>query len=76
MSAGRNGEDADVEITQAALDYHAKPRPGKISNENAPILIKKRVGNAAAIPIIGSESRCASLAGLSYCLNPEVRPDV
>ena len=33
MSAEHNDEDADFEINQAALDYHAKPRPGKISVE-------------------------------------------
>ena len=26
-------KDADFEINQAALEYHAKPRPGKISVE-------------------------------------------
>ena len=33
MSAEYNDEHADFEINQAALDYHAKPRPGKISVE-------------------------------------------
>ena len=33
MGAEHNDEDADFEINQAALDYHAKPRPGKISVE-------------------------------------------
>ena len=33
MGAEYNDEDADFEINQAALDYHAKPRPGKISVE-------------------------------------------
>ncbi len=33
MSAEYGDEDADFEINQAALDYHAKPRPGKISVE-------------------------------------------
>jgi malate dehydrogenase (oxaloacetate-decarboxylating)(NADP+) len=33
MSAERNKEDADFEINQAALDYHSKPRPGKIRVE-------------------------------------------
>lgn len=33
MSAEQNNADADFEINQAALDYHAKPRPGKISVE-------------------------------------------
>jgi malate dehydrogenase (oxaloacetate-decarboxylating)(NADP+) len=33
MSAEQNKNDADFEINQAALDYHAKPRPGKISVE-------------------------------------------
>jgi malate dehydrogenase (oxaloacetate-decarboxylating)(NADP+) len=31
--ADNNKQDADFEINQAALDYHAKPRPGKISVE-------------------------------------------
>ncbi len=31
--AGEDKPDADLEINQAALDYHAKPRPGKISVE-------------------------------------------
>ena len=31
--AGKNEQDLDFEINQAALDYHAKPRPGKISVE-------------------------------------------
>ena len=26
-------QDADFEINQAALDYHANPRPGKITVE-------------------------------------------
>jgi malate dehydrogenase (oxaloacetate-decarboxylating)(NADP+) len=33
MSAEYKDEHADFEINQAALDYHAKPRPGKISVE-------------------------------------------
>jgi len=33
MSAEQNNKDADFEINQAALDYHANPRPGKISVE-------------------------------------------
>ncbi len=33
MSEGGMKEDADFEINQAALEYHAKPRPGKISVE-------------------------------------------
>ena len=32
-SYGTNNKDADHEINQAALYYHAKPRPGKISVE-------------------------------------------
>lgn len=31
--AGINRQDADYEINQAALEYHASPRPGKISVE-------------------------------------------
>ena len=31
--ADQNQQDADFEINQAALDYHANPRPGKISVE-------------------------------------------
>jgi malate dehydrogenase (oxaloacetate-decarboxylating)(NADP+) len=33
MSADENKKHADHEINQAALEYHAKPRPGKISVE-------------------------------------------
>jgi malate dehydrogenase (oxaloacetate-decarboxylating)(NADP+) len=33
MSASDKQQDADFEINQAALDYHANPRPGKISVE-------------------------------------------
>jgi len=33
MSEGDAREDVDFEINQAALEYHAKPRPGKISVE-------------------------------------------
>ncbi len=33
MSDELNNSDADFEINQAALDYHANPRPGKISVE-------------------------------------------
>jgi malate dehydrogenase (oxaloacetate-decarboxylating)(NADP+) len=33
MSDQPGQEDADFEINRAALDYHAKPRPGKISVE-------------------------------------------
>jgi len=33
MSAEQKNKDADFEINQAALDYHANPRPGKISVE-------------------------------------------
>ena len=33
MSADQNNEHADHEINQAALYYHEKPRPGKISVE-------------------------------------------
>ncbi len=33
MSASNTEQDADFEINQAALDYHANPRPGKISVE-------------------------------------------
>ncbi|MCB1785416.1 MAG: malate dehydrogenase [Chromatiaceae bacterium] len=33
MNEEQNNQDADFEINQAALDYHANPRPGKISVE-------------------------------------------
>ncbi len=33
MSTEQKNKDADFEINQAALDYHANPRPGKISVE-------------------------------------------
>jgi malate dehydrogenase (oxaloacetate-decarboxylating)(NADP+) len=33
MSDQPDHEDADLEINRAALDYHARPRPGKISVE-------------------------------------------
>ena len=38
--AGINRQDADYEINQAALEYHASPRPGKISVEVTKLLIK------------------------------------
>jgi len=56
--ADHNKQDADFEINQAALDYHANPRPGKISVELTKPTKTQRDLALAYTPGVAEPVRC------------------
>ena len=56
--ADQKNKDADFEINQAALDYHANPRPGKISVEVSKSTRTQRDLALAYTPGVAEPVRC------------------